>query len=79
MFDQLAHGMPGAGGEIQLTDGMAATVGEDDVFACEFVGEHCDAGEPKGLLSGHPARVEVRPGPKGNGSRRRRRLVAGGL
>ena len=50
MFDQLAHGMPGAGGEIQLTDGMAATVGEDDVFACEFVGEHCDAGEPKGLL-----------------------------
>ena len=50
MFDHLAKGLAGAGGEVQLTDAVAATIGEDDVFACEFEGDHYDAGEPKGLL-----------------------------
>ena len=50
VFDHLAHGSAGAGGEIQLTDAIAATIGREDVFACEFEGEHYDAGEPKGLL-----------------------------
>lgn len=50
VFDHLARGTAGAGGEIQLTDAIAATIGEEDVFACEFEGEHCDAGEPQGLL-----------------------------
>lgn len=50
VFDHLARGSAGAGGEIQLTDAIQATVGSDDVFACEFEGEHHDAGEPKGLL-----------------------------
>ena len=50
VFDHLAHGTAGAGGEVQLTDAVAATIGEDDVFACEFEGDHYDAGEPKGLL-----------------------------
>ena len=50
MFDHLARGTAGAGGEIQLTDAIAATIGDEDLFACEFEGEHHDAGEPKGLL-----------------------------
>ena len=50
VFDHLARGSAGAGGEIQLTDAIAATIGKEDVFACEFEGEHYDAGEPKGLL-----------------------------
>ena len=50
VFDHLARGTAGAGGEIQLTDAIAATIGKEDVFACEFEGEHHDAGEPKGLL-----------------------------
>ncbi len=50
VFDHLATGSAGAGGEIQLTDAIQATVGDEDVFACEFEGDHCDAGEPKGLL-----------------------------
>ena len=50
VFDHLACGTAGAGGEVQLTDAIAATIGEDDVFACEFEGDHYDAGEPKGLL-----------------------------
>ena len=50
VFDRLARGTAGAGGEVQLTDAIAATIGEDDVFACEFEGDHYDAGEPKGLL-----------------------------
>ena len=50
VFDRLARGTAGAGGEIQLTDAIAATIGDEDVFACEFEGEHCDAGEPRGLL-----------------------------
>ena len=50
VFDHLARGSAGAGGEIQLTDAVQATVGNEDVFACEFEGDHCDAGEPKGLL-----------------------------
>ena len=50
VFDHLARGSAGAGGEIQLTDAIAATIGREDVFACEFEGEHYDTGEPKGLL-----------------------------
>ncbi len=50
VFDHLARGSAGAGGEIQLTDAIQATVGDEDVFACEFEGDHFDAGEPKGLL-----------------------------
>ena len=50
VFDHLARGSAGAGGEIQLTDAIAATIGKENVFACEFEGEHQDAGEPIGLL-----------------------------
>ena len=50
VFEHLARGSTGAGGEIQLTDAIQATVGNEDVFACEFEGDHCDAGEPKGLM-----------------------------
>ena len=50
VFEHLARGSAGAGGEIQLTDAVAATIGKEDVFACEFEGEHYDAGEPRGLL-----------------------------
>jgi UTP--glucose-1-phosphate uridylyltransferase len=39
-----------AGGEIQLTDGIARLLGEEPVFACRYEGERFDVGRPLGLL-----------------------------
>jgi UTP--glucose-1-phosphate uridylyltransferase len=39
-----------AGGEIQLTDGIARLLGEESVFACRYEGERFDVGRPLGLL-----------------------------
>ena len=50
VFDRLAAGKAGAGGEIQITDAIAATIGEIPLSACEFEGYHADAGEPQGML-----------------------------
>src|SRR4029453_13189768 len=36
VFHHLEQGKPGAGGEIQLTDGIAGLLAEEDVFAHEF-------------------------------------------
>ena len=41
---------PGSGGEIQLTDAIAALVGEEDVFAYEFEGRRYDCGSKLGYL-----------------------------
>jgi UTP--glucose-1-phosphate uridylyltransferase len=41
---------PGAGGEIQLTDGIAATLATERVWGLEFEGELLDVGTPQGWL-----------------------------
>ena len=50
VFHHLRHGKPGAGGEIQLTDGIAALIAEEDVFAHEFEGVRYDCGAKMGYL-----------------------------
>ena len=44
IFYHLQHQTPGAGGEIQLTDAIAALLKDEDVFAYEFEGVRYDCG-----------------------------------
>jgi len=41
---------PGAGGEIQLTDGILALLKEEKVFGYTFEGKRYDAGDKLGML-----------------------------
>ncbi len=50
IFHHLRQVKPGTGGEIQLTDAIAALVGEEDVFAYEFEGRRYDCGSKLGYL-----------------------------
>jgi len=50
IFDHLQHGRPGAGGEIQLTDGIAALLTEEQVVAYRFEGTRYDCGSKLGYL-----------------------------
>jgi UTP--glucose-1-phosphate uridylyltransferase len=50
IFDHLQRVKPGSGGEIQLTDAIAALVSEEDVFAYEFEGRRFDCGSKLGYL-----------------------------
>ena len=50
IFHHLQHVKPGSGGEIQLTDAIAALVAEEDVFAYEFDGRRYDCGSKLGYL-----------------------------
>jgi UTP--glucose-1-phosphate uridylyltransferase len=50
IFHHLQQMKPGSGGEIQLTDAIAALVGEEDVFAYEFEGRRYDCGSKLGYL-----------------------------
>jgi UTP--glucose-1-phosphate uridylyltransferase len=50
VFDKLETVGRGAGGEIQLTDGIAALLGEEDVFAYAFEGKRYDCGSKLGYL-----------------------------
>lgn len=61
IFDALRTTDPGAGGEIQLTDGIGALIGEGPLWGVEFSGELLDVGTPEGwmsttarLVQGHP-------------------------
>ena len=46
----LAQVPPGAGGEIQLTDGIAALLREEKVLAYRFQGKRYDCGSKLGYL-----------------------------
>ena len=66
IFHHLRTMPPGAGGEIQLTDGIARLLGEERVLAYEFEGRRYDCGSKLGYLEAtvdyalrHP---EVGPG-----------------
>lgn len=50
VFEALRHTRPGAGGEIQLTDGIAAVLEHGEVWGVEFEGELLDVGTPAGWL-----------------------------
>jgi UTP--glucose-1-phosphate uridylyltransferase len=52
VFEYLAQGRRGAGGEIQLTDAIASLIGREPVHACVVAGAHVDAGTPPGMLAG---------------------------
>jgi UTP--glucose-1-phosphate uridylyltransferase len=61
IFDALRATEPGAGGEIQLTDGIGALLDAGPVYGVEFTGELLDVGTPAGWLAtnarlalGHP-------------------------
>jgi UTP--glucose-1-phosphate uridylyltransferase len=62
IFDHLERVGHGAGGEIQLTDGIAALMREEAVYAHRFSGKRYDCGSKLGYLQatveyalGHPA------------------------
>jgi UTP--glucose-1-phosphate uridylyltransferase len=50
IFDHLERVRPGAGGEIQLTDGIASLLGEQQVMAHRFKGTRYDCGSKLGYL-----------------------------
>jgi UTP--glucose-1-phosphate uridylyltransferase len=50
IFHHLAKVRAGAGGEIQLTDGIAALLKEEKVLACRFKGMRYDCGSKLGYL-----------------------------
>jgi UTP--glucose-1-phosphate uridylyltransferase len=50
VFDLLEQVAPGSGGEIQLTDGIAALMQQEDVYACKFTGTRYDCGTKLGYL-----------------------------
>ena len=51
IFEALRRTEPGAGGEIQLTDGIAALLDAGAVHGVEFTGELLDVGTPAGWLA----------------------------
>lgn len=50
IFEKLEKTGRGAGGEIQLTDGIADLLGEESVYAYEFEGKRYDCGSKLGYL-----------------------------
>jgi UTP--glucose-1-phosphate uridylyltransferase len=50
VFDQIRNNPRGAGGEIQLTDGIAALIGSEGVHAYEYEGKRYDCGSKLGFL-----------------------------
>ena len=50
IFDKLQHIGRGAGGEIQLTDGIAALLADEAVYAYAFEGKRYDCGSKLGYL-----------------------------
>ena len=50
IFEKLRETTPGAGGEIQLTDGIRRLLAEETVLACEYVGTRYDCGTKLGYL-----------------------------
>ncbi len=50
IFEHLKRVQPGSGGEIQLTDGIASLLSEQQVLAYRFAGERYDCGSKLGYL-----------------------------
>ena len=50
VFDYLAEERSGAGGEIQLTDGIASLMTDESIFSYKFEGRRFDCGAKLGHL-----------------------------
>jgi len=50
VFDTLEHITPGAGGELQLTDGIKGLLTHEKVYGFNFEGKRYDAGDKSGML-----------------------------
>jgi UTP--glucose-1-phosphate uridylyltransferase len=50
VFEKIRNNPRGAGGEIQLTDGIAALIGNEGVHAYEYEGKRYDCGSKQGFL-----------------------------
>jgi len=50
VFDEIANQERGTGGEIQLTDGIAALLRREKVFAYRYEGKRYDCGSKEGFL-----------------------------
>ncbi|MGH2516550.1 MAG: UTP--glucose-1-phosphate uridylyltransferase GalU [Ktedonobacterales bacterium] len=61
VFAALERTEPGAGGEIQLTDGLRALREREPIFAYEFEGTRYDTGDPVGYLTTSIAFALERP------------------
>jgi UTP--glucose-1-phosphate uridylyltransferase len=61
IFAALERTEAGAGGEIQLTDGIRALRGREPLFAHEFEGTRYDTGDPVGYLTTSVAFALQRP------------------
>jgi UTP--glucose-1-phosphate uridylyltransferase len=62
IFDQLRQVGRGAGGEIQLTDGIARLLGNEAVYAHRFTGKRFDCGSKLGYLQATVEFALVHPG-----------------
>lgn len=51
VMDELTRSSPGAGGEIQLTDAIARSLGKTPSFGFAFNGQRFDCGNKKGFLA----------------------------
>jgi len=61
VFDHLARGQVGAGGEIQLTDAMARMIGRRPFHGIRFDGRRFDCGARLGYLEAIVACAQARP------------------
>jgi UTP--glucose-1-phosphate uridylyltransferase len=61
VFAMLERARPGAIGEIQLTDGLDALLGRQNIYAYEYEGVRHDGGTPLGLLRASVAIALNRP------------------
>jgi UTP--glucose-1-phosphate uridylyltransferase len=50
VFETLASIVPGAGGELQLTDGLRQLLKKEKMYACVYEGRRHDAGDKLGFL-----------------------------
>jgi UTP--glucose-1-phosphate uridylyltransferase len=62
IFDTLSTITPGAGGELQLTDAIKASIGKHPCFGYQFQGERFDCGTREGLIEANIAYGLQNPG-----------------
>jgi len=73
IFEALSNTAPGALGEVQITDAIAALIPQQGVYAYRFPGDHFDAGVPVGMLEAAIYKALRRP----DMSPRLKRYIAG--
>ena len=61
VFDHLDRKERGAGGEIQLTDAMAKTIGDQPFHGVRFQGDRYDCGDKAGFVAANVAFALDRP------------------